>query len=62
MDSIISKNKIYKKEKNKKSKKDSPKIIEIKNLTDKIYIITKRRLEENKSSSNKKKKEFSYSL
>lgn len=56
MDSIISKNKIYKKEKNKKSKKDSPKKIEIKNLTDKIYIITKRGLEENKSSSNKKKK------
>ena len=63
MEGIISKiNNIYEKEKNNKSQKDSPQKKEIKNLTDKIYIIDQNEFNDEQTSSLEKKNEFSPTL
>ena len=54
---IISK--AYQNEKENKSKNDSPQKNDIKNLTDKIYVLTSKDLEDEKNIENKKKEEFS---
>ena len=63
MEGIISKiTNIYKNEKENKPKKDTPQKNEIKNLTDKIYIINQKEIEDEQTLSTKKKEEFSNSL
>ena len=62
MEGIIAKiTDIYQKEKENTPKNDSPQKKDIKNLTDKIYIINQKQIGEEHSSSNKKNKEFSSS-
>ena len=62
MEGIIAKiTDIYQKEKENTPKIDSPQKKDIKNLTDKIYIINLKQIEEEQSSSNKKSKELSSS-
>lgn len=63
MEGIIAKiTDIYQKEKENKPKNNSPQKKDINNLTDKIYVINQKQLEEEQSSSNKKSKEFSTSF
>ena len=60
MEDIISKiSNIYQKEKETKPKDDSPQKKDLKNLTDKIYIITSKDVENNQASPIKKKQDFS---
>ena len=62
MEGIIAKiTEIYQKEKENRPKNNSPQKKDIKNLTDKIYIINLKQIEEEQSSSNKKSKELSSS-
>ena len=62
MEGIIAKiNDIYQKEKENKPKNNSPQKKDIKNLTDKIYVINQKQIGEEQSLSNKKNKEFSTS-
>ena len=62
MEGIIAKiNDIYQKEKENKPKNNSPQKKDIKNLTDKIYVINQKQIGEERSLSNKKSKEFSTS-
>ena len=65
MEDIIEKiSKAYQNENENKSKENSPQKNDIKNLTDKIYILTSKDIdiEDDKNLSNNKKKEFSSSL
>ena len=62
MEGIIAKiTEIYQKEKENRPKNNSPQKKDIKNLTDKIYVINQKQIGEEQSSSNKKSKEFSSS-
>ena len=65
MEDIIEKiSKAYQNEKENKSKENSPQKNDIKNLTDKIYILKSKDIdiEDDKNLSNNKKEEFSSSL
>ena len=63
MEDIIDKiSKTYQNEKENKSKNESPQKNNIKNLTDKIYVLTTKDLGDEKTISNKKKEEFSSTL
>ena len=65
MEDIIEKiSKAYQNEKENKSKENSPQKNDIKNLTDKIYVLTSKDIdiEDDKNLSNNKKEEFSSSL
>ena len=62
MEGIIAKvTDIYQKEKENMPKNNSPQKKEIKNLTDKIYVINQKQIGEEQSSSKEKSKEFSSS-
>ena len=63
MEGIIAKiTEIYQKEKENRPKNNSPQKKDIKNLTDKIYVINQKQFGEEPTSSNKESKEFSPSL
>ena len=63
MEDIIDKiSKTYQNEKENKSKNDSPQKNKIKNLTDKMYVLTTKDLGDEKIILNKKKEEFSPTL
>jgi len=62
MEGIIAKiTNIYQKEKEKVPKNNSPPKKDIKNLTDKIYVINQKQIGEDQTSSSKKTKKFSSS-
>ena len=63
MEAVISRiTEVYQKEKENKPSKDSPQKKEIKNLIDKIYIVSQKDIESNKNSPVINKKEFSSDL
>lgn len=60
MESLISKISIaYQNEKEKRPKNDSPQKNKLKNLADKIYVLTSKNIEDEQISLTKKKEEFS---
>lgn len=62
MEDLISKISIsYQNEKEKKPKNDSPQKYKLKNLSDKIYVLTFKNIEGEQISLNKKKEDFSLS-